>query len=116
MDNSIEFGMMRERIGTVSVGPPSIVLDGTEFEVNITLLYPTKEARCVEMGEYVRSIEKPTGRCVVHVPSGIPQPRIGQGFVDRFLADNEPWILTSVKMNGNNEAHCTLSQAVSDSQ
>lgn len=132
VDNSVPFGSRIESIGTIAAGPT--VSGGQTYVLeNITLNYPTKEIRRPDQvggpNGFVLVRDQPTGSAVIQVPmgsgaynastggwDGVPWPTLGQGFIDRFLASSEVWIISSIgqpyEMNGYYKANINLIQAI----
>lgn len=133
VDNSVPFGSRIETIGTVAAGNPPTVT-GTSFVLeDIRLNYPTKEIRRPDQiggpNGFVLVRDQPTGTAVIQIPmgsgtynaatggwDGVPWPALGSGFVDRFLAASETWIISSIgppfEMQGYYKANINLIQAV----
>ena len=134
VDNSVPFGSKIENIGTLNAGSPPTVSGGTSYILeNIVLTYPTKDIRRPDQvggpNGFALVIDQPTGTATVQVPmgsgsynastggwDGVPWPTLGQGFVDRFLAANETWVISSVgipwEMQGYYKVNVSLIQAV----
>ena len=134
VDNSVPFGCRLEVVGAVVAGTPPSVPSGQQYILeNIILTYPTKEIRRPDQiggpNGFVLVRDQPTGSATIQIPmgsgvynsstggwDGVSWPALGQGFVDRFLATNEVWIIASIgqphEMLGYYKANVNLIQAV----
>ena len=134
VDNAVPFGSRIESVGTFVAGSPPTVSSAQAYIFeNITLSYPTKEVRRPDQvggpNGFVIVRDQPTGSAIIQVPmgsgsynsstggwDGVPWPSLGSCFVDRFLAANEVWVITSIgqpyEMQGYYKANVNLIQAV----
>ena len=134
VDNSVPFGSRVESVGTLVAGAPPTVSGGVSliFE-NISLNYPTKDGRRPDQvggpNGFFAVLDQPTGTATIQIPmgsgaynsvtggwDGVAWPALGSGFVDRFLAANEAWVITSLgmpfEMQGYYKLNVSLMQAV----
>ena len=133
VDNAIPFGSRLETIGTLVAGSPPTVSGGVQLICeNISLTYPTKDIRVPDQvggpNGFVLVRDQPTGTCTIQIPmgsgsynastggwDGVAWPTLGQGFVDRFLAANEAWVISQVgipfEMNSYYKINCSIIQA-----
>lgn len=134
VDNAVPFGSRIESVGTLVAGSPPTVTGGQSYVFeDIRLSYPTKEIRRPDQiggpNGFVLVKDQPTGTAVIQIPmgsgtynsttggwDGVPWPALGSGFVDRFLAANETWVISNVgppfEMQGYYKANVNLIQAV----
>ncbi len=114
VDNSVPFGSRWEYIGTLVAGSPPTVSGAVQYWCEgITLTYPTKEIRrpgiIGDPNGFVLVRDQPTGSAKIQIPmgsgsyntstggwDGVPWIQLGQGFVDRFLAANEVWVISHI--------------------
>ncbi len=111
---AVPFGSRWETVGTLVAGSPCTVSGGVLYYFErIDITYPTKTLeRPGIIGDpngFVLTRSQPTGSFVLQVPlgsgtyntstggwDGVPWPALGSGFVDRFLAANEVWVISSL--------------------
>jgi hypothetical protein len=111
----IPFGSRIESIGTVAgTGGSYSVTGGTSMVCDsIELNYPTKEllvpGQAGQPAGFALTKDQPRGSCTIQVPigsatfnsttggyDGVTWPKLGQGFVDNFLATGEGWVIASL--------------------